>query len=103
LIRGFKDEEPRIVHQRWTHDLPAHILGRIVFNKEEATGLRYYIKDHKTNKWHSVEFLKVEEEDNWYLLEKGEKFWFTYASYKVAREEDGTGWWKITTLSTLTT
>ena len=89
------------VHRRNRDNLPVHIKGQAFFETHgigrtvpsSNTGYYVNLKGERL----AVEFLTVEEEDDWYCLTQDPTsgWWYTDHTQKVERRGSYLGWWNI--------
>jgi hypothetical protein len=90
----------RIIRRR-QDNLPSHVLQNAFFTVLVPTKQGYVVDLVDTNtketRRYAVEFLKVNGDDNWYLLEHQNGNWYTGAQNCVdILNNYGLGWWRIT-------
>jgi hypothetical protein len=89
------------VHRRNRDNLPVHVKGQAFFETHgvgrtfQSSNTGYYVnlKGERT----AVEFLTVEEEDDWYCLTQDPTsgWWYTDHTQRVGRNGSYLGWWNI--------
>jgi hypothetical protein len=75
------NKQPTHINRRRQANLPSHVTGNAQFTTLFPTECGYIIdltniKIREVNRY-TVEFLKVNGSDNWYLLEQQNGHWFT--------------------------
>ena len=97
-------ELPVNVPRRRTKDLPDHVAGQATWTSTPPSQRGYYAlirysDPKKCDHYQAVEFLRINEQDNWYYLEAENDglSWNTWSSHQIPRNNNvGLGWWKIT-------
>jgi Retrotransposon gag protein len=93
------DDQPTHINQRRQANLPSHITENTQFTTLFLTKHGYVVdltntKTNEVNRY-TVEFLKVNRSNNWYLLEQQNRHWFTEKQNCVQIINNyRLGWWK---------
>jgi hypothetical protein len=95
------DDRPTRITRRRHDNLPSHVLHSAFFTVLVPTERGYVVElvdnDTKETNRYAVEFLKVNGNDNWYLLEHQNGYWYTGKQNCVdINNTYGLGWWHIT-------
>jgi hypothetical protein len=95
------NNRPTRINWRRHDNLPSHVLRNAFFTVLVPTERGYVVDliddETKETRRYAVEFLKVDGDDNWYLLEQQNGHWYTGPQNCVdILNNYGLGWWRIT-------
>jgi hypothetical protein len=95
------DNQPTRITRRRQADLPAHVIENAQFSVLLPSKWGYVVDltdtETKQVNRYTIKFLKVNGRDNWYLLEKQSRHWYTRKQNCVDIINNyRLGWWYIT-------
>jgi hypothetical protein len=95
------DDRPTRINCRRQDNLPPHVLNNAFFTillpSERGYVVDLYNDDTKETNTYAVEFLKVNGNNHWYLLEQQNGNWYIRKQNRIDIQNSyGLGWWQIT-------